>query len=110
MKYLIFLICFNVYAVPKIEVFRKSNNKLIAADKGDVSVLKLRAKMLKKGIDISSQDFTIIESDEKSEKEIEDERKAENQEIKNMVSDINASGKPNWEKKLLKKLIKEIRE
>lgn len=59
------------------------------------------------GFSITSEDVTQELADKTAAKQVDkDERVA----IKAMISDVNASDKPNWEKKLLRKLIKDMRD
>lgn len=60
-----------------------------------------------KNFDFTSEDITQELADKAAAKQAD---KDERQQIKSMVSNINKSSKPNWEKKLLKKLIRDMRE
>lgn len=59
-------------------------------------------------------DYTIVEIDTTQEKEdaaaAKAERQADIQAIKAMKSDINASDLPGWRKKILRRLIKELKD
>lgn len=112
---ILFSSLFLMFGFTSITVTDK-DGKLIAGDAGkNITILKLKNKMLKKGIDISdSAKYTITEKDLTLEKDNEEkakkDRKKELKEIKKMISNVNSSSKENWEKKLLKRLIMELKE
>ena len=58
--------------------------------------------------------FTFLKEDIteqiNEEKSVKEQRKLEIKQVKAMIQNINNSNKPAWEKKLLKRLIKEIKE
>jgi hypothetical protein len=60
-----------------------------------------------KTFSIVSEDVTDEMQAERDAKQVD---KDERQAIKAMISNVNDSDKPSWEKKLLKKLIKDMRE
>lgn len=55
----------------------------------------------------SIEDVTAEEEQKEADRLAE---KEERQQIKAMISDVNASDKPNWEKKLLKRLIRDMKD
>lgn len=71
----------------KIEVKRKSDGELIAEDCGEsISIQTLKAKMLKKGIDIESSDYQITQEDL-----TEEDLKSEKQKIKEKLKDLDTT-------------------
>lgn len=116
MKFLIFLLLpLTLFAHPQIEVIEKSTGKVVAGDYGpNVTVQTLRQKMLSSGIDINSPNYSIsvknVPENEYGKKPEEIARDQEIKRIKGYLTDIDASQKPEWEKELLKRLIKELKE
>lgn len=103
MKYLLLvLISFNLFASTQIEVFRLSDNKLVAGDKGkNISIESVKVKMLKKGINISDGSKYVIEiknttQDDLAKENIKKRNKDKMKEIKkfdcSLISDLDANG------------------
>ena len=99
-----------MYKIFKIQVFDKDNNQLygLYAKEEEYQQRLNEAMVFHNGLDTTliNEDITDIIEAERIEKE---NRLAEIEQIKKAINLIDASDKPVWEKRLLKRLVKELK-
>ena len=96
MKFLLLLLITSSFAQTRITVTRISDGKIVAGDEGNVSIEKLKQKMIKKrGFDITdSSKFSILEEDISGEEAEREQDRNDYKEIKcNDIDKTTTNGK-----------------
>lgn len=98
----------------RIEITHKPSGRRFAKQGESSEVDAWFASRQSRGKYQPASDYEIVETDLTQEYEAKEQaresRKQEIRQIKQAINLIDNSDKPNWEKKLLKRLIRELRE